>query len=192
MKNSISIILFAVVFSLTAQFVHGQQTFNERSDFYVGYQFVRQNVDIDLRNINQNNFRFNDNTDSHGINVAYTYYMGKKTQPMGLTTEVGVNFAKDDHVLATYMSGMTLKRRGGRVQPFIKAVGGMGTLRLRDQFITLNLNRADTGMAFSVGGGLDIKAGKNTALRLFQVDYLQTQLFSTYQHNVRLGAGVTF
>ncbi len=90
------------------------------------------------------------------------------------------------------MSGVTLKSRSGKVQPFVKAVGGFGTHRVRNQFNTLRFNRTDTGLAASVGAGLDYKVSKNTAIRLFEVDYLYTRLFNSYQNNVRISAGLVF
>lgn len=159
-------------------------TFNEKSDFYVGYQFIRQNADS-----NQRDFRFNRDTDSHGVNGSYTYYFGNKSA--GLTTEVGVNFAKNDTVLATYMSGVTLKRRSGEIQPFVKAVIGAGTQKARDEF-TRGFNRTNTGLAFAVGGGVDVKLSEKVSLRAIQADYLQTRVFNSTQNNLRLGVGLVF
>ena len=45
-------------------------------------------------------------------------------------------------------------------------------------------------VAWAFGGGLDYRINGRVALRLVQVEYLQTRLGGAVQHNLRAGAGV--
>lgn len=54
---------------------------------------------------------------------------------------------------------------------------------------------SSSALALSGGGGLQINAGRNVALRVVQVDYIDYQLPNLYderQNNLRLGAGIVF
>lgn len=45
-------------------------------------------------------------------------------------------------------------------------------------------------MAF--GGGFDVKASPQLAIRLIQADYALTRFSSTTQNNIRISAGIVF
>ena len=45
-------------------------------------------------------------------------------------------------------------------------------------------------VAWALGGGLDYRINARVALRLAQVEYLQTRLGGDVQHNLRAGAGI--
>ena len=47
-------------------------------------------------------------------------------------------------------------------------------------------------VAWAFGGGLDYGLNSRVALRLAQIDYLQTRLGDAVQHNLRAGAGLVF
>lgn len=50
----------------------------------------------------------------------------------------------------------------------------------------------DTGLAFALGGGLDIRLTKKFELRAFQIDYNPSRIKGDVFQNVRLGIGVNF
>jgi hypothetical protein len=49
---------------------------------------------------------------------------------------------------------------------------------------------SETDFALAVGGGLDINASKEIAVRLFQADYLPTGGSGETAHNIRISFGV--
>lgn len=66
----------------------------------------------------------------------------------------------------------------------------------RDAHI-MNISASNNGFAMAFGGGLDIKAGKNVAFRVAEVDYLLTRyeykaIGINNQSNFRYQAGVVF
>lgn len=161
-----------------------ETTFNDKSDFYVGYQFVRLNP-----NVRQPNFRFTKDTDSHGVNGSYTYFFGNKS--VGLTNELATSFSSDTSV-TTGMTGVTLKSRKSKVQPFARALVGFAHVRADNEFANTGFKGTNTSLAFAVGGGLDVKLTEKVQLRLIQADYLQTRAFHSTQRNLRLGIGLVF
>lgn len=90
-----------------------------------------------------------------------------------------------------YLFGPRVTARGHRVEGFAHALIG-GVRRKIDTFAD------DKDLALGLGGGVDIKATDNVAVRLFQVDYLpfRDRNFFTgdkeWRHNVRASVGVTF
>lgn len=50
----------------------------------------------------------------------------------------------------------------------------------------------DTARAVALGGGMDFGISSHFALRVFQVDYLHTSLFSETQNNLRFSTGLVY
>jgi hypothetical protein len=50
----------------------------------------------------------------------------------------------------------------------------------------------DTARAVLLGGGMDYDLTQRFAVRVFQVDYLQTTLFNLTQHNLRFSTGLVY
>lgn len=48
------------------------------------------------------------------------------------------------------------------------------------------------GFATAIGGGMDYRLNRRIAIRTIQVEYLETHLGMTVQHNVRATTGVVF
>ncbi len=68
-----------------------------------------------------------------------------------------------------------------------------GTTTLLGQIANLDPRlTGDTGFALAAGGGLDIKASRRVAVRLFQIDYLPVRLNDAWTHNIRAQAGIVF
>jgi len=64
-------------------------------------------------------------------------------------------------------------RRSGKIQPFAHTLFGFTNLRLNNDAIG---DLTDTGFAFAVGGGVDLKAlSSKLSLRLVQADYVLTK-----------------
>lgn len=172
------ILIFTIALILSAITINAQE--KDNTDYYVGYQFVRTNVETQTRS-----FKFNRETDSHGVNASVTRYAS--TGNLGLTGELGANFDARGRNLYTYMGGLTLKgNRNGKVQPFVKGLLG-GYTKQNEGILS---NKTLSGFAYSVGAGLDVKINKKLSLRLIQADYLATRNNSQYDNNVRIGSGL--
>jgi hypothetical protein len=94
--------------------------------------------------------------------------------------------------LYSYLVGPQLSLPG-RVSPFVHGlVGGahesVGTF---PNFAFSSLG-SDSGLAFAVGGGIDMKATRLISMRLIQVDFLQTHLYGHVQNQPRISAGLVF
>ncbi len=106
-----------------------------------------------------------------------------------------------DMTLLTFMAGprfeMSLKKRGNaaKFSPFGQflvgdARGSSGAFP-KDGVLVATAEC----LALSVGGGIDAKIGSRTSFRLFQMDYMNTQLpnlYGTHQNYFRIGAGIVF
>lgn len=121
MKKVIALLVLTLagVFSASAQ---TPQTANEG---YIGYSFVRQNVDFKQ----SPTLSFDENTDSHGVAVGYTRFLGgsaKKAGVVGLTGELAANFDSNKASLVTALVGVTLKARNNSlVQPYVRGLVGV-------------------------------------------------------------------
>lgn len=181
---------FFLAFAALFMFAAGAQaqSLNEKTDVYVGYQFVRVNPDVQ-----QPTFRFDNTSDSHGVNGAVTYYFGDKN--VGLTGELAANFdgGRQDSSLVTALTGVTVKARSNKTfQPFARGLVGVNRTRAANEQLSNIFDRSDVNGAFALGVGLDAKVSKNVSIRVAQVDYLNTGAFGERQHNLRLGAGIVF
>jgi hypothetical protein len=183
MKKLIALVVFVFAGVIAGQ---AQQTNNEG---YVGYQFLRQDVKFERPSIH-----FDENTDSHGVNAAYTYYFaGKKgkVNVLGITGEVGANFDNNEASLITAMGGLTLKARNSRyVQPYVHALGGVARQHVNRRNI---FDTTDYSTAFAAGGGVDFNLKANSRYKVrFGADYLNTGFAGERQNAVRLSTGLVF
>ncbi len=80
-----------------------------------------------------------------------------------------------------------------KVSPFAHALFGVAK-ESQDSIFTGGLFSlgSDKSWASAVGAGIDVKAAPFINIRLFQVDYLRTQLHGAAQNQPRVSAGVVF
>lgn len=175
---------------LGTAFAVSAQTNQTNHEGFVGYQYLRQNVEIAVPSLH-----FNENTDSHGFNAGYTYYFDSKRVDkvgvLGVTADLGANFDTNDARLVTVMAGATLKARNSNyVQPYVRALAGLARQDVnRGNLLDIN----DTSFAWAAGGGLDINFKKLSRYKFrIGADYLQTSLSGQRQNNVRLTTGFVF
>lgn len=191
MKKIILVLTFILgtfVIGATAQTATTSQTANEG---YVGYSFLRQHVKAQF---DTNALHFHEDTDSHGVVANYTRYLGgsaTKAGVLGLTGEVGANFANSEATLVTAMGGVTVKGRNFKyVQPSVRAlIGGA-----RERVTRANLlDRSDVSLAYDLGVGVDLNFKKYSRYKLhLGADYINTSFNSERQNAVRLTTGIIF
>lgn len=155
-------------------------------DTYVGYQFLRQNIDAD-----RGDFTFNRDSDLNGFNVSTSYF--SEDSPVGVTGEFAANFDTKDarNGFYTLMGGLTIQDRKAKFQPFVRGLAGTVVNRA-DEDARIVPRRSDFAFAAAFGGGADVKISKHVKLRLVQVDYLYSNSFGANQHNLRVGSGIVF
>lgn len=139
-----------------------------------------------LQPINQNSGR----TRYNGFNVAGTGYF---TKHFGITGDFSAAYKTEDQPIGkagsrvrrqkyNFLVGPQVKFRGeSRVEPFARVM--FGAARLKNQINPdnstvvaggLTIGQIDddyTAFAMGIGGGIDVRVGKNVKLRLIQVDY---------------------
>ena len=112
--------------------------------------------------------------------------------PPGCSARVDIDFNTQQ-----FLFGPRFTFRRERVTAFAHALFGVNRTHLTGFVANQNTfpSVSETDFAMGYGGGLDINAGKNIAIRLFQVDYVpvRTGLFGIpWRHNLRVQAGVVF
>jgi hypothetical protein len=87
-------------------------------------------------------------------------------------------------------------RTSGKIQPFAHALFGFENLRLNNDVIG---DLTDTGFAFALGGGVDVKAlGSKLMFRMVQADYVLTKFSDSASsgnntnNNLRISTGLVF
>jgi hypothetical protein len=97
-------------------------------------------------------------------------------------------------------------RGSSRIKPFVHLLGGVARYRTGASGAALDgcarafetpscparFDSPRWSLVAVVGGGLDVKIGETTDLRLFQVDYVPLARFGQTLHSVRFGAGFVF
>ena len=58
--------------------------------------------------------------------------------------------------------------------------------------VQVGAGEEDTERAVAVGGGMDYDLTRRFAIRVFQVDYIHTTLFSEKQNNYRFSTGLVY
>lgn len=161
----------------------------DRVDVYVGYQFDRASFSFE-----EQDFEFNDSTDTHGVNASLAIFPGDYGQPLGITGEFGANFSggRENASLVTAMGGIILQARKSKVQPFVRGLIGGARIRVANQQLENFFDTSDVSLAWAVGGGLDVRLGKKVAWRIIQADYMRTKNFGVTINHLRLGTGIRF
>lgn len=191
MKNLfLTIMLLATsIIGISAQTTK-TETFNDKSDLYIGYQYANSDVDR-LRAINSTSAAqtfLSSGGRSHGFNVGLTYY-GNSKRNFGAIVETSTTFG--DRNVVNALTGVQLKKRAGTFQPFARGLVGFGG--------SINSNK-DTasdrrfGLAYGGGIGFDVKASDKVSFRLASVDLIRTYNFDNKRNedSVRFGVGLIF
>lgn len=135
-----------------------------KAEVGVGYSYLRGDFDA---NFNGWNF-----------SVA-----GNPTRWFGVVGEISGVYV-DELKLHTFLVGPKFSYRGdSRLNPYVQTLIGAAHA---------SNGSGETGFAWTLGGGLDVKVHKNVAVRVFEATYLLTRFFEENQHNGRLSAGVVF
>jgi len=107
----------------------------------------------------------------------------------GIVADFGGVYGKanDTDIKAhTFLFGPKFAVRQGKITPFAQALFGVSHEKYSYDDSSFNF------FAMSLGGGLDLNAGKNIAVRLAQVEYNQTQSDGFSYNQFRFSTGIVF
>ena len=163
-----------------------------RVEVFGGYSYMRledQNIDGQDRDLN-------------GYNVSGAITIFKKS--IALKGDVSGHFGdlltnvtpRTDLGQTLFLFGPQFTfRKSERIQPFAHALFGVARVKHENDAVPGDIT--DTGFAFALGGGVDVKGlGSKLAVRLIQADYVRTKLDlvnsgdSTSSNNIRISTGI--
>ncbi len=155
-----------------------------RVEIFGGYSYLR--LDDDL----------NDDRDLNGYNVSgnvtvFGNWLGIKADFSGHFGDSAIALTpRTDLRKDLFLFGPQFTfRKSERIQPFAHVLFGAARVDLDND--TLGVDFDDTGFAFAVGGGVDVKAFTNRlAIRVFQADYVLTRFNDVNNNNFRASTGV--
>jgi hypothetical protein len=78
--------------------------------------------------------------------------------------------------------------RDQRITPFFHLLAGMS----RESYSILDTSYADSAMAYSIGGGGDLRLNGRFAVRVIQMDFLRTKLAGRWLNNGRISLGIVW
>lgn len=177
--------------------VQAQSNSDSRGEVFFGYTLLRTNqedalkdagIPNDIGSLNLNGFNF-----ELGLDVGHT----NVTNYIGIVGDIGGYFGTQrtltpddpqDLKIYTLTIGPQFTNRSHKVlQPFARALFGISYI---DGDYGGGIND-DTGFAFILGGGLDVKVHKSVAIRIPQLDYIGMRHNSVLIHNFRFATGLT-
>lgn len=177
MKYIKGIIAFVAMFIIGVTFAPAQTVDN--TEGYVGVQFQRSAPDV-----RQTSFRYDQTTDAVGVNASVTEYFAKN---LGVTGEAAATFNNTEFNTQNYTAqgGLTLKSRKTKLQPFVRALGGVAINRSENELT--GRYKTSTGGVVTLGGGLDYKNW-----RIFQADYQVQRIYNNNVNYFRVGTGIVW
>jgi opacity protein-like surface antigen len=124
--------------------------------------------------------------DANGFNVSVTNhlnsFLGITAEFSGHFTDAQVNGQLLDRDAYFVTAGPRLSiRRFERFTPFLHIMAGMARQDVQAQTssttgtVLSNINQSDSGLAFVVGGGIDLNLSSRLGVRLLQTDYILTR-----------------
>lgn len=161
-------------------------------EMFGGYSYLRVNPGGGI-----------DGISSHGFNTSLA---GNITRNIGIvgefsrfTKSINISDVLDEPIfgtfeararVSTFMFGPRFTLRGGNAEPFVHALFGGAHGKFEASAAGLSESVSGVAFAYALGGGLDIKAHDNFAIRIAQLDYIQARVAGERLNNLRYSAGV--
>jgi Outer membrane protein beta-barrel domain len=173
-----------------------------KGDVYVGYSFVSSDPTFgsgggDLSSASAGRASLNGWEASASVRLlpwiraVADVGAGYGTVPVVFSSILGSQKQNVNSNLHTYLLGPRAAIPVGRVTPFGQALFGYAHQSIAANAFVENVGEHEGAFAFDLGGGLDFRLISRIAWRI-QADYLQTKLFSSTQHDPRIGTGIVF
>jgi len=174
-----------------------------------GYSYVRANVSASVPGVAGTSQGFNVNGGSGSVAFNLNHWLGAVADFGGYhssptVTNAAVGTATANATVFSYLFGPRVSWRGhGNWTPFVQALfgGAHGSLSATSGGVTVLPTTTKNVLAFTFGGGLDVKATQHIAIRVIQAEYFYTNFTASaattgvnvpHQNNVRLSFGVVF
>lgn len=170
-------ILICMLILASCLFAVAQDNYN-KAEVFGGYQWT--SVDDLGSGVGRQNF--------NGFNGAVSGFFNKN---LGITADFSGNFKTVDGVDAkiyTYTFGPTLRMPMDKATPFVHALFGGGHFNASASGESITSN----GFTYILGGGFDLNASKNVAIRIGQFDYVGARFEGTTFKNFRYSGGIVF
>lgn len=132
-----------------------------RHSIYVGGEYALYNSDY---------FGGNKSLNQPAFSIFGDYYILNGPWPVTFDvnfTKVPDHYGREQRYLSSLMFGPTIRRRFGRLEPFIKAGAGLGHLTYNGAY----LPQQGEHFAISFGGGLDYRLTSHIMLRPLDYTY---------------------
>jgi len=154
-----------------------------RAEVFGGYQYFRASTGLGLSGFDHFNL--------NGWNASVSGYFGKY---VGVTGDFGGAYGTPKVLIIgvstkvhTFMAGPVVRfPNSSKVTPFAHALFGGGNLSVG----VLGFGVGSTDFTWAAGGGADMSLNKLFAVRVAQVDFLQTRFGGFQQNNFRYSAGL--
>ena len=128
----------------------------------------------------------------HGGHAALGYGFSGR---LGLLLDASLHKGSDgegtDVDVLSLMAGPRLKFGGGRLQPFVHAIGGVVRTKAGVRVFDVEISESSTDFGGAAGGGFDLGFGSRWALRL-AVDYRVVKVGDETATDPRFSAGVAY
>ena len=143
-------------------------------EIFGGYSYL--SVDVGA-NFDDDDFDIDDREGFHGFGVSIA---GNVSSSFGIVGDFSYNrkdisditgFDSNANV-TLFLFGPRFTARGDSVDGFVHALVGGARQRVSVNDLGVDFDVSETDLALGFGGGVDIKAGDNFAVRLFQLDYI--------------------
>lgn len=148
-----------------------------KAEVFAGYQWTNVGPGAGADRINMN-----------GWNGQLSGYFNRS---VGITADFSGAYKSESGAslhLYSFMFGPTFRVPSEKVTPYVHAL--FGAARLSGS--ALNLSASENAFAYALGGGVDVNANKNVAIRIGQFDYVGSHFESENQKNFRYSAGIVF
>jgi hypothetical protein len=161
------IVLFALLGNVQAQEMPRVQVFG-------GYSFTR---------FDSQSFGFANSSNLNGYTFSPSYNL---IYGFGVVAELSGQYNSKLNLRDLSVGPQFLFPRGNKTF--------FGHLLIGDgrTFVNVGNGTGDTSRAVILGGGMDLDVSKRFAWRVFQVDYVHTNLFSDPQNNLRFSTGLVY
>ncbi|MGH9752921.1 MAG: outer membrane beta-barrel protein [Blastocatellia bacterium] len=180
--------LLALLMVLSLPLMISAQEEAPKAEIFGGYSFLRVYPGEGI-----------DSITGHGFSLSVA---GNITRSFGVVGEFSryskSNFLSDiindpdlnqiDASVITYLFGPRFTVRTGKAEPFFHGLVGAARGSVDDP--TVGGAESGSAFAYALGGGLDIKAHDNFAIRIAQLDYLQARVDGEGVNSLRFSAGV--
>lgn len=151
----------------------------KKAEVFGGYQWT--SVDFGS-GVDRQNF--------NGWNAAVSGYLNNN---LGITADFSGAYKTVSGVSVksySYLFGPTLRAPMEKATPFVHAL--FGGAHDSAKVSGLGGLGSDSSFAYAIGGGFDLDASQNVAIRVAQFDFLGTRFGGETQKNFRYSAGVVF